>query len=154
MNVTDTRPGVQTGGRPRKGYRFILSKLEGSEMQPLGEGEGGAPHRVPEPIERDEELQLQLSMEDVAARAACWERGPQLPAEEGGAGAGEGAQAHCGSKMLHQGRGRGRAGVSEPMEVSQDTTESTNGGGERFRATSFMHAKTQHFANLTFWRTS
>eukprot|EP00983_Pelagomonas_calceolata_P135423 1162151-Pelagomonas_calceolata.AAC.17 len=49
---------------------------------------------------------------------------PQLAAEEGGAG--EGAQAQ-GSKLLHVGRegrrGRGRAGASEPVEVSEDTID-------------------------------
>eukprot|EP00983_Pelagomonas_calceolata_P057424 1145054-Pelagomonas_calceolata.AAC.2 len=43
-------------------------------MQPLEEGEGEEPPMVPEPIERDEELEMP-SMEDVAAEAACWERG-------------------------------------------------------------------------------
>eukprot|EP00983_Pelagomonas_calceolata_P127443 1161403-Pelagomonas_calceolata.AAC.6 len=102
-------------------------------MQPLKEGE--EPPMVPEPIKRDDELELP-SMEDVAAKAGAGSgEAPQLPAEEGGAGAGEGAQAQ-GSKLLHKARGGGRG----PMEVSEDTAESIDEkmeDGERQRASAY-----------------
>eukprot|EP00983_Pelagomonas_calceolata_P014253 454674-Pelagomonas_calceolata.AAC.3 len=50
-------------------------------MQPLGEGE--EPPMVPEPIERDEGLELP-SMEDVAAEAASGSMGGAVQAGEAG----------------------------------------------------------------------
>eukprot|EP00983_Pelagomonas_calceolata_P043218 1138818-Pelagomonas_calceolata.AAC.9 len=47
-----------------------------------------------------------------------------------------------------RGMGRGRAGVSEPMEVSQDTAEFKDEeieDGKRLQASAFMHAKTRKF---------
>eukprot|EP00983_Pelagomonas_calceolata_P132962 1161921-Pelagomonas_calceolata.AAC.9 len=61
------------------------------DMQPL-EREKEEPPIVPESIEKDEELQLQPSMEDVAAEAACWERGGSSAGRGSRHG---GAYSHC-----------------------------------------------------------
>mmetsp|Transcript_9116 Transcript_9116/g.23101 ORF Transcript_9116/g.23101 Transcript_9116/m.23101 type:complete len:120 (-) Transcript_9116:188-547(-) len=76
----------------------------------------------------------------------------------GGRGRGRGSGTREQNAAPSQGgRGHGRAGVSEPMEVSQDRRvhKWRMEDGERLRASAFMHAKTQKFANFEFlWRTS
>eukprot|EP00983_Pelagomonas_calceolata_P086098 1156689-Pelagomonas_calceolata.AAC.2 len=61
---------------------------------------------------------------------------PQLPAEEREAGAGEGAQAH-GSELPHKnlgGRGRGQAGVSNPLCVGRICIEACKPGVSSLRS--------------------
>eukprot|EP00983_Pelagomonas_calceolata_P097558 1158263-Pelagomonas_calceolata.AAC.3 len=125
-------------------------------MQPLGEGE--EPPLVPEPFMRDEELELPVCQPArppaSQPRRMCHSSQPRKGGRVRGWGSGT-------RELLHQARGRdrrrGRAGVNEPMEVSEDTAESTDEemeDGERLRASAFHDAKTQKFANFESWRTS